>query len=108
MDGPKKEAVLDKLNASSDADHADWMRDAARALRDRAEGVGDDMGVGDVLIACSRDKGDPYLRELSAFAMNFWRGDAAANARMEEALLALTNDDGGGGQAHRTVGRSGG
>jgi hypothetical protein len=54
------------------------------------------MGVGDVLIACSRDKDDPYLRELSAFAMNFWRGDAAANARMEEALLALTNDDGAG------------
>ena len=44
------------------------------------------MGVGDALIACGRDKDDPYLRELSAFAMNFWRGDAAADARMEEAL----------------------
>jgi len=96
LDGPKKEAVLEKLNAGSEAAHADWMRDASRDLRDRAEGVGDDMGVGDVLIACSRDKDDPYLRELSAFAMNFWRGDAAANARMEEALLALTHDDGAG------------
>jgi hypothetical protein len=96
LDGPKKEAVLEKLNADSDADHADWMRDASRALSDRTKGVGDDMGVGDVLIACSRDKDDPYLRELSAFAMNFWRGDAAANARMEEALTRLTHDDGVG------------
>jgi hypothetical protein len=54
------------------------------------------MGVDDVLIACSRDKDDPYLRELSAFAMNFWRGDAATSARMEEALLVLTHDDGAG------------
>ncbi len=96
LDDAKKQSVLEKLNASSDADHADWMRNASGALRDRSEGVGDDMGVGDVLIACSRDKGDPYLRELSAFAMNFWRGDAAANARMESALLALTHDDGAG------------
>ena len=54
------------------------------------------MGVGDVLIACSEDKDDPYLRELSAFAMNFWRGDEAADARMEARLVALTYDDGAG------------
>jgi hypothetical protein len=28
--------------------------------------------------------------------MNFWRGDAPANARMEEALARLTHDDGAG------------
>ena len=54
------------------------------------------MGVGDALIACSRDRDDPYLRELSAFAMNFWRGDDAANARMEEALDMLIQDNGEG------------
>jgi hypothetical protein len=96
LDGSKKEAVLEKLQPSAETDHADWPRDALRALRDRANGVGDDTGVGDVLIACSGDKDDPYLRELSAFAMNFWRGDAAANARMEEALIRLTHDDGAG------------
>ena len=96
LDDPKKEAVLEKLHASSETDHADWLRDALRALQNRTKGVGDEMGVGDVLIACSGDKDDPYLRELSAFAMNFWRGDAAANARMGEALVRLTHDDGVG------------
>jgi len=96
LNDPKKEAVLEKLHASAETDHADWLRDAVRALRNRTKGVGDDMGVGDVLIACSGDKDDPYLRELSAFAMNFWRGDATANARMEESLARLTHDDGAG------------
>jgi hypothetical protein len=96
LDDPKKEAVLEKLHASPGSDHADWLRDALRALRNRTKGVGDDMGVGDVLIACSGDKDDPYLRELSAFAMNFWRGDAAPTSRMEEALARLTHDDGAG------------
>ncbi len=54
------------------------------------------MGVGDVLIACSEDADDPYLRELSAFAMNFWRGDEAADDRMEKRLVDLTYDDGQG------------
>ncbi len=94
-----KDAALDRLDLASEAArsaHADWLRDALRALRRRVKGEGDDMGVGDVLIACSEDKDDPYLRELSAFAMNFWRGDEAADARMEERLVALTYDDGAG------------
>jgi hypothetical protein len=95
MSAEAKDAALEKLHVSPRPGHADWPRDALRALRNRTKGVGD-MGVGDVLIACSDDKDDPYLRELSAFAMNFWRGDAAANVRMEEALARLTHDDGAG------------
>ncbi len=94
-----KDAALDKLDLASPAAqsaHADWLRDALHALRKRADKQYDDMGVGDVLIACSEEKDDPYLRELSAFAMNFWRGDDAANARMEKRLVAATYDDGSG------------
>ena len=94
-----KDAALEKLDLSTDgarSAHADWLRDALRALRRRVKRENDDMGVGDVLIACSEEKGDPYLRELSAFAMNFWRGDEAANSRMEKRLVALTYDDGTG------------
>ena len=95
MSADEKDAALAKLHVSSQAGTPTGCATPCNA-RDRAKGISDDMGVGDVLIACSRDKDDPYLRELSAFAMNFWRGDAAANARMEEALLALTHDDGAG------------
>ncbi len=94
---PEKDAVLDKLQAAqATGEHADWLDGAAKALRRRVKGENDDLGVGKVLIACSKDKDDAYLRELSAFAMNFWRGDAAANADMEEALADLTRDPGDG------------
>jgi len=94
-----KDAALDKLDLTTGpakSAHADWLRDALHALRQRAKKDNDDMGVGAVLIACSEDKDDPYLRELSAFAMNFWRGDAAADAAMEKRLVELTFDDGAG------------
>ncbi len=97
-----KDAVLEKLDLATEfarSAHADWLRDALRRLRQRVKGEGDDLGVGDVLIACSEDADDPYLRELSAFAMNFWRGDEAANARMEKRLVDLTYDDGQGQEA---------
>ena len=92
----QRDAALQKLDVRPQPQHADWLRDTLAALKKRTQGVDDDMGVGDALIACSRDRDDPYLRELSAFAMNFWRGDAAANARMEDALAALIQDDGAG------------
>jgi hypothetical protein len=96
MSAGDKDAALDKLNLAARPGHADWLRDALRALRNRAAGKDDDMGVGDALVACAGEKDDPYLRELSAFAMNFLRGDEAANRRMQQALVALTNDNGEG------------
>lgn len=92
----EKDAALEKLDVGARPGHPDWLRDALRVLRKRAKGEDDDMGVGDALAACSGEKDDPYLRELAAFAMNFWRGDAAANARMDGALAALTLDGGAG------------
>ena len=96
LSADQKDAALAKLDAPAQSQHADWLRDALRCLRERSQGVDNDMGVGDALIACSRDRDDPNLRELSAFAMNFWRGDDAANARMEKALVALIQDAGEG------------
>jgi hypothetical protein len=93
LSAEEKDAALDKLAAPAQPDHADWLRDALRALRKRAGGEPDDMGVGDVLVACARDD-DAVVRKLAAHAMNFWRGDAAANGRMEDALAALIQDDG--------------
>jgi hypothetical protein len=96
LSADEKDEALDKLDVRAGQDHADWLRDALRVLRKRFKGENDDMGVGDALIECSRDRDDAYLRELSAFAMNFWRGDDAANARMQEALARLVNDGGEG------------
>ena len=92
----EKDAALARLDLRGRAGHPEWLAEALGVLRSRVNGVNDDMGVGDVLVACGRDKDDPILRELSAFAMNFWRGDAAANSRMEDALVTLIQDDGAG------------
>ena len=101
LSAEEKDAALEKLDLASAparSAHADWLRDALGAMRKRVKGQSDDLGVGDVLIACSGDADDPYLRELSAFAMNFWRGDDAANSRMEKRLVDLTYDAGEGQQ----------
>jgi hypothetical protein len=48
-----------------------------------------------VLEKCA-DADDPSLREMAAFAMNFWSGNATEDARMEKTLLRLANDNGHG------------
>ncbi len=53
------------------------------------------MGVDRTLEQCAQAQ-DPGLRKLAAFALNIWEGDAQANHRMEESLLALSYDDGHG------------
>jgi hypothetical protein len=39
---------------------------------------------------------DPFLRKTTAVALNFWEGNAAENARLEETLFQLAHDDGRG------------
>ena len=53
------------------------------------------MGVDLVLEKCAQAD-DPFLRGLTAFALNFWTGNEAANRRMEDTLDKLAHDDGQG------------
>src|SRR5262249_39127086 len=53
------------------------------------------LGVDEALTRCAEDP-DPFLREMAAFALNFWEGTASENARLEGVLAKLAADNGHG------------
>jgi hypothetical protein len=91
----KQQAVLDQLEIAQKGEHATRARQLADCLRRRLDGKPGALGVDRVLEKCA-DSANPSLREMAAFAMNFWSGTAAEDARMEKALLRLAHDDGRG------------
>ncbi len=91
----KQQEVLDQLEAAQQGEHASWARRSADYLRRRRDGDPSAQGLDRVLEQCS-EADDPSLRELAAFAMNFWSGTAAEDARLEKALVRLSHDNGRG------------
>jgi hypothetical protein len=92
----EQKTALDALeDALKDPERADDAKTALTYLRKRQEGLPDAMGL-DALTEKTAQADDPFLRELSAFALNFWYGNDAANKRMEETLVKLAHDDGRG------------
>jgi hypothetical protein len=89
------EVLRDLESAVEQGDHVSWCRPALDCLRDRRAGRPNDQGVGRVLVACA-DADDPTIREMAAAAANFWAGAGAENARVNQALLRLTADNGRG------------
>src|SRR5262249_59428638 len=77
------------------AARARLARRVLEAQRARAAKQPTALGVDVALARCAADA-DPFLRELAAFALNFWEGTAAENARMEQTLVRLLHDDGHG------------
>ncbi len=63
---------------------------ALACLQDRRAGKPNALGVDAVLVRCSAD-GNPFLREMAVFALNFWDGPD-----VEEALVARLDDRGAG------------
>lgn len=90
----RQQAVLDQLETVK-GEHAARARLLADYLARRREGKLGALGVDRVLEKCA-DAEDPSLREMAAFAMNFWSGTATEDARLEKALLRLARDDGRG------------
>ncbi len=96
LTGVEQKLVLDKLQeAENDPERADAARAARTYLQDRQNKVPNAMGVDAVVTKCAAAD-DPFLRELSAFALNFWYGDDALNRQMEKTLDLLAHDDGRG------------
>jgi hypothetical protein len=83
----QQEAVLDGLEgeAQGRGPRAEWARTALAYLRDKKP-----LGVDQTLARCA-EADDPSLREMVAFALNFWDGPA-----VEETLVRLSGDDGHG------------
>ncbi len=91
----RQQAVLDQLQEAQKGENATRARQLADNLQRRRDGKPGALGVDRVLEKCA-DSDNPSLREMAAFAMNFWAGNASEDARLEKALLRLAHDDGRG------------
>jgi hypothetical protein len=93
---PDQQSILEKLTADlDDPERASDAKAARDFLLKRADKIADAMDVDQAAMKCA-ESDDPFLRELSAFTLNFWFGDEAANQRMNKTLLTLSHDDGRG------------
>jgi hypothetical protein len=90
-----KDAVLEALHEAENGEQGSLAKKTAEYLKRRRETKADSFGVEETLRKCA-DSRDIALREMAAFAMNFWTGNAAEEARIEEILVRLANDSGQG------------
>lgn len=93
---PDQELILSGVDQlARGSSHAREAREMAKHLRDRLAGRPSALGVDETLARCA-EADDPFLRELTALALNFWNGSPAENERMEATLLKLAHDSGRG------------
>jgi hypothetical protein len=93
----RQEMVLRELGAETAGvgERAEWARAALDYLEGpQAKRLGG-LGVDKALIVCAEDN-NPFLREIAAFALNFWEGDASERGRLEQVLAKLAVDSGQG------------
>lgn len=92
----QQDAIVAQLETATEGgEQASSAKIALDYLKDRRDGRPNAMGMDGVIVKCA-DAEDPSLRELAAFAANFWSGTAAENARIEKTLLRLCDDPGKG------------
>jgi hypothetical protein len=97
LSAERQQAVLSQLEtAADDGEQAKAAKDARDYLERRQAGQPTALGVDRVIEKCA-DADDPSLRELAAFAANFWEGTPRENDRIEKTLSRLC-DDGGKGE----------
>lgn len=91
-----RERIVTTLTAGEGPEGtATLARSTADYLQRRREKKADGFGVPKALLRCAADP-DPYIRELTAYASNFWTGTAVEEKAIEDALVKLANDDGTG------------
>ena len=95
---PRQEEVLAQLQQEADSEAVPRAAYAHQALayltgpQARSLAV---LGLDKVFTQCAADD-NPLLREITAYALNFWEGRAAENVRMDALLAKLARDDGHG------------
>jgi hypothetical protein len=103
----RQEAIREQLEqeAAGGEPRGTWAWATRENLQGRQAGQPRTMGVAVALVQCSefgfarQYRRDPFLRELAGYAMGFWRGSPDEDQMMDEALVALTQDDGQGSEA---------
>jgi hypothetical protein len=92
----QQEAVKSKLETAADSgDQRALAKTTLDYLMGRQQGHPSALGVDKVVVNCA-DADDPSLRQLAAMVASFWSGMAEENARIEKALLRLSQDTGKG------------
>lgn len=89
----QREAVLAKLIHEADSPSA-ARGPLARQTLDVLQGK-ERLSVIGPLVECAKAD-DPFLRQMTAFSLNFWEGTPAENALAEQTLSTLANDRGQG------------
>ena len=93
----RQEMVLAELEAEREGsgERAEWARAALDYMTGPHAKKLQGLGVDKALTVCAEDR-DPFLREIAAFAFNFWEGDTSERARLEAVLAKLAVDSGAG------------
>jgi hypothetical protein len=93
----RQDIVLSELKAEAAAvgQRAEWARAALDYLEGPHANKLGGLGVDKALVSCAEDR-NPFLREIAAFALNFWEGDATERGRLEQVLAKLAVDGGQG------------
>jgi hypothetical protein len=93
----QREAILGALQdeGAGSGERAQWARAAHDYLVGDQVGSLRALGIEKVLLTCATDE-EAFMREITAFAMNFWEGQPNENRRLEEVLARLAHDDGHG------------
>jgi hypothetical protein len=79
-------------------DRGSWAKAALNYANDPGNGHLASLGIDRVFDEASRDP-DPFLRELVAYALNFWEAAPAERTQIESILDRLSYDDGQGEDA---------
>jgi len=93
----RREAVRTELEAEAAAhsERGQWAGQALACLNGPQARSLKALGLEPLFIQCANDP-NPFLREITALALNFWVGLPDENGRMDDLLVNLTRDDGRG------------
>lgn len=97
LSAERQQTMLEDLRRESggSVERAAWAAAALAYLQQSPPRSLQPLGVETTLLQTAKDK-DPFVRELTALALNFWSGNAAESAAFDEMLLQLCRDDGHG------------
>jgi hypothetical protein len=93
---PKKDEELSVLREEADGpdpERGQRARTALALLQARRDERPRLLGLEEAFDTCGHD-GDPNLRKMTAFALNFWEGSPEENAHVDGLLAELCADDG--------------
>jgi hypothetical protein len=93
----RQQSVIESLEreAAASGERGAWANAALHYLQGPDAGSVNTLGVEKALAQSAVD-GNPFLRTMAAFALNFWEGTESENKRLEELLVKLSRDDGHG------------